>query len=55
VTHEFQRWLRESAAAGGPALSLVAHDEDIRETVAALTRSHYRMVTTFTEEELASP
>jgi hypothetical protein len=53
VTHEFHRWLRQEAAEGGPALSLVAHDEDIREAVAALTRSHYRFVTTFTEEELA--
>jgi FHIPEP family len=54
VTHEFQRWLRESAAAGGPALSLVADDEDIREAVVALTRSHYQFVTTFTEEDLAT-
>jgi hypothetical protein len=54
MRHEFQRWLREAVAAGGPALSLVAHDAEIREAVAALTRSHYRFVTTFTEEELAS-
>lgn len=53
-THEFHRWLRERVTSIGPAFSLVARDENIRVEVAALARPHYRLVTTFTEEDLAS-
>jgi hypothetical protein len=54
AAHEFRRWLQETVTDMGPALSVVARDEDTREEVAALARTHYGLVTTFTEEELAS-
>lgn len=54
AAHEFRQWLQGAVTDLGPALSVVARDEDVREEVAALARPHYGLVTTFTEEELKS-
>jgi hypothetical protein len=54
ATYEFHQWLRQAVTSHGPVLSLVARDEVVREAVAALARSQYQLVTTFTEEEVAS-
>ena len=54
ATFEFHQWLRQAVTSNGPVLSLVARDEDVREVVAALTRSQYELVATFTQEEVAS-
>ena len=53
--HEFQRWLRETVSASGPAIAitLVASDSESRERVSALTRATGGLVATLSEDELA--
>jgi hypothetical protein len=50
--HEFQRWLRRTVSAAGPAIALVTSDEQSRERVGALTRAEGGLITTLSEHEL---
>lgn len=50
--HEFQRWLRRTVAASGPAIALVTSDEESRERVGALARVEGGLITTLSEHEL---
>jgi flagellar biosynthesis component FlhA len=53
--HEFMLWLREVVDVSGPALALVATDEESRERVGALARAGGELIMTLSESEVASP
>jgi hypothetical protein len=53
--HEFLRWLRQTVASDGPAITLIAGTQDAREVVSALARSENRIITTLSRDELAKP
>jgi hypothetical protein len=46
------RWLRETVAETGPAVTLVTHSQDARELVALLARAEDRLIMTVSENEL---
>jgi tetratricopeptide (TPR) repeat protein len=50
--HDFMRWLRETVAETGPAVTLVTHSQDARELVALLARAEDRLIMTVSENEL---
>jgi hypothetical protein len=52
LRHDFLRWLRQTVAASGPALTLVTRSQDARELVAVLARGEDRLILTLSEDEL---
>jgi tetratricopeptide (TPR) repeat protein len=50
--HAFLRWLRETVAVSGPAVTLVTGSQDARELVSALAHAEHRLITTLAEDEL---
>jgi type III secretion protein V len=52
--HDFLRWLRQTIAVSGPAITLVTATQDGRELVGALARTEERLVATLSEDEVGS-
>jgi tetratricopeptide (TPR) repeat protein len=54
LCYEFQRWLRETMAAAGPAITLVTSTQKAREVVNSFARTEHRLITTLSRDELVS-